>query len=202
MDFFYNNEEKNIKILNQMAKQANQRILRLERLTGRKQPFAVKELADRLYKYHGLTKHKGRGIKVRASAYRKDMTSTEVYANIKALDRFLNFETTSTVRGAKKYTKLESEKAGKKLSFAQASTIYRARNEWQQIFDYVNESDFWRYYNANYRYGTTKSFDQFYIDMFTMWESDDVKLNEDMNKMDKNTLNLLHKVYDYITKGD
>lgn len=196
-------QEDLISELNKLSKRANQRILTIERLTNRKSPqFAVKDLADYLSVTKGLTKRKGKSVRV--SMYKKSMTETDVLGTIKALNKFLNYEPTSKIRGIKEFTKKQSEKLGKKLTFAQASTIYRARNEWKNIFDYVNESEFWNYYNITFRgvRGGGTSFESFYSDMFTLWRDTEKPLQTDMNKMDKDTLDLLHKVYDYLTKGD
>jgi hypothetical protein len=187
-----------------LSKNANQRILQIERLTKRKSPqFAVKELADLLSSVNGLTKRKGKSIRV--AQYKKSMTETQLIAIDKALRNFLNKEKTptGTIRGIKEYTKKVSIEQNKKLSFVQAAAIYRARSEWKNIFDYVNESEFWSYYNTTFRdvRGGTTSFETFYSDMFTLWRDSENPLNPDINKMDKDTLNLLHNVYDYITKG-
>lgn len=48
--------EKLFNELKKLSKTANQRILRLERLTGEKETFAVKQLTDYLSTTNGLTK--------------------------------------------------------------------------------------------------------------------------------------------------
>lgn len=138
--------------LKKLSKRANQRILEIERLTKRKSPqFAVKELADFLSSTKGLTKRKGKSI--RASQYKKTMTETDVVGSIKALRNFLDKTKTptSTIKGIKAYTKKLSEETGKKLSYSQASKIYQASKQWTWIFEYVDESDFWKYYNTIFK---------------------------------------------------
>ena len=138
--------------LNKLSKRANQRILEIERLTKRKSPqFAVKELADLLSTTKGLTKRKGKSI--RASQYKKSMTETDVIGSIKALRNFLDKQRTptSTIRGIKAYTKKISEEMGKKVTYAMASKLFQAQKQWTWIFEYVNESDFWNYYNLVFK---------------------------------------------------
>ena len=138
--------------LNKLSKRANQRILEIERLTKRKSPqFAVKELADLLSTTKGLTKRKGKSI--RASQYKKSMTETDVIGSIKALRNFLDKQRTptSTIRGIKAFTKKISEETGKKVTYAMASKLFQAQKQWTWIFEYVNESDFWNYYNLVFK---------------------------------------------------
>lgn len=138
--------------LNKLSKRANQRILQIERLTKRKSPqFAVKELADLLSSTKGLTKRKGKSI--RASQYKKSMTETDVIGSIKALRNFLDKQRTptSTIRGIKAFTKKISEETGKKVTYAMASKLFQAQKQWTWIFEYVNESDFWNYYNLVFK---------------------------------------------------
>lgn len=134
--------------LKKLAKRANQRILEIERLTKRKSPqFAVKELADLLSATQGLTKRKGKSIRV--SGGKESMSDMDVIASLKAVRNFLDKERTpmSTIRGIKSYTKELSIQAGKKIPYHMASKIYQAEKQWTWIFDYVDESEFWNYYN-------------------------------------------------------
>lgn len=138
--------------LNKLAKRANQRILAIERLTKRKSPqFAVKELSDLLSTTKGLTKRKGKSI--RASQYKKTMTDTDVIGSIKALRNFLDKKRTptGTIRGIKAYTKKISEEIGKKVTYSMANKLFQAQKQWTWIFDYVNESEFWNYYNLVFK---------------------------------------------------
>ena len=152
MEEMTKNQKALVNELNKLSKRANQRILTIERLTNRKSPqFAVKELADLLSSTKGLTKRKGKSIRV--SQYKKSMTETDIVGTVKALRNFLNKEKTptGTIRGIKKYTKKASEGAGKKLTYAQASKFFQASRQWTWIFEYVNESDFWEYYNVIFK---------------------------------------------------
>lgn len=170
--------------LNKLSKRANQRILEIERLTKRKSPqFAVKELADLLSSTKGLTKRKGKSVRV--SQYKKTMTETDVVGTIKALKNFLDKEKTptSTIKGIKAYTKKVSQELGKKLSYSQASKIYQAQKQWTWIFDYVNESEFWSYYNTIFK-PSKPSYLQFIEDLeLYLWQGDipiDEELKEDL----------------------
>ena len=70
------------------------------------------------------------------------MTILQMRAAIKALNRFIK-EETSTVKGAKDYTKKVSLQTGNSVSPSFASTVYRAKREWKWILEYLTESEFW-----------------------------------------------------------
>lgn len=168
--------------LNKLSKRANQRILEIERLTKRKSPqFAVKELADLLSSTKGLTKRKGKSI--RASQYKKSMTETDVIGSIKALRNFLDKQRTptSTIRGIKAYTKKISEEMGKKVTYAMASKLYQAQKQWTWIFDYVNESDFWNYYNLVFK-PQKPTYLQFIEDLEGGLWNGDIPIDEDLRE--------------------
>ncbi len=168
--------------LNKLSKRANQRILEIERLTKRKSPqFAVKELADLLSTTKGLTKRKGKSI--RASQYKKSMTETDVIGSIKALRNFLDKERTptSTIRGIKAYTKKISEETGKKVTFAMASKLFQAQKQWTWIFEYVNESDFWNYYNLVFK-PQKPTYLQFIEDLEGGLWNGDIPIDEDLRE--------------------
>lgn len=183
-------DQKLINELNKLSKRANQRILEIERLTKRKSPqFAVKELADYLSFTKGLTKRKGKSI--RASQFKKSMSETDVVGSIKALKNFLNSEG-STIRSIKKYKQKLVKSTGKKLSFAQASTMFQAEQNWRWIFDYVNESEFWDYYNVIFK-PQNPPFDQFIEDLESgMWHGN-IPIDEDLKKK-------LVSVYNYLRR--
>ena len=168
--------------LKKLSKRANQRILEIERLTKRKSPqFAVKELADLLSATKGLTKRKGKSV--RASAYKKSMTETDVVGSIKALKNFLDKQKTptSTIRGIKAYTKKISEETGKKLSYSQASKLFQAQKQWTWIFDYVDESEFWNYYNMVF-VPNKPSFEEFINDLEGgLWKGN-IPIDEDLKE--------------------
>jgi hypothetical protein len=168
--------------LNKLSKRANQRILEIERLTKRKSPqFAVKELADLLSTTKGLTKRKGKSI--RASQYKKSMTETDIIGSIKALRNFLDKQRTptSTIRGIKAYTKKISEETGKKVTYAMASKLFQAQKQWTWIFEYVNESDFWNYYNLVFK-PQKPTYLQFIEDLEGGLWNGDIPIDEDLRE--------------------
>ena len=134
--------------LKRLSKVANQRILSLERLTNRKQPFAVKELSDLLYQAGGLTKRKGKSV--RASA--KQGEYFEMLARVKALNKFLyDSDSISSIRKAKEFKKLREEEFGKKFTFAQASKLYQAQKIRDWALEHFDESDLFYYYNHEFK---------------------------------------------------
>lgn len=115
--------------LKKLGKRANQRIVRLERLTGAKETFAVKQLADFLssMQVNGWTKT-GR---VR---YNPNMTETEMVSTIKAVKEFLEDEL-SRVAPVKKAKKEVEESIGIEISFEMLDTMYQARALWDWVED-------------------------------------------------------------------
>ena len=132
-------EQKLFNELKKLSKRANQRILRLERLTGIKESFATKQLYDYLdsSELNALSKT-GR---VRASKY---FSLTQMKAIIKVTNQFLE-SPVSTESGVKKIKKSYEEKAGKPLSFKQANVLYRARKNYTWIYEYMTPSEFWTF---------------------------------------------------------
>lgn len=137
--------------LKKLAKTANQRILRLERLTGLEKPFAVKELSDYLSvsQINGMTK----GGRVKAS---KSMTLEQMKMSIKALQIFLK-EDISKVAGVKKARK----EVGKmfdipEVSFEQANAYYQSFGNYTWIYEFMTESDFWQDFGNPARFGWTQ----------------------------------------------
>lgn len=181
----------NIQELKRLSKQANQRILRIERLTKRKSPaFAVKELADLLSVTKGLTKRKGKSI--RASAYKKSMTPTDVAGSIKALKQFIENTEGSTVKGIKKYIAGTEARLGKKIKPHEASAIYIAGKEWEWIKEYTDPSDFWNYYN--YEFSKSKPT----VDEFIEYMK--IHLFDKDLQIDENLKTKLEKLYNYLSK--
>lgn len=131
-----NEEQKLYNELKKLAKTANQRILRLERLTGKKGLFATKQLYDYLSVVDGVSKS-GR-IKVS-----KKFNETQLIAMIKATKNFLDDRENTTVTALKKQ-KAEVEKSiGKKITWKQLSTLYIA----SELYKWANEefgSKFWK----------------------------------------------------------
>lgn len=124
--------------MKKLSKIANQRIVRLERLTNVKEPFAVKQLADKLSTdtLKAWTE-KGRvGVK-------KGLSELQMKAIIKATNEFLSKNSISTQRQAKAYQEKESVKARKKLSIQQAQTEYQLKKNYKWIYDYMTPSEYW-----------------------------------------------------------
>ena len=125
--------------LKTLAKRANQRLLRIERLTDQKGTFASKQLYDYLDSstLQALSE-KGR---VRFS---KSFTTTQMLAIIKAAEQYLE-DSTSRVAGVKSLVKEYSQKAGKPISYEQADTLYQTGKNYRWIIGMngLTESEFW-----------------------------------------------------------
>lgn len=132
---------KELSLFNEMkklAKRANQRILRLERETGIAEPFSVKQLADKLSidTLNVWTKSNRIGV-------RKDISSRQMKAVIKATKDFLDKKSISTVKQAKIYQAKISLRAGRKVSFIESNAEFQAKENYSWIYQYLVESDFW-----------------------------------------------------------
>lgn len=125
--------------LKKLSKRANQRIVRLERLTGTKETFAVKQLAD----YLTSEQVQGLSVKGRVRASKK-MSETQMIATIKATKMFLEDEA-SKISEVKKIKKEYEEKVGKPLNYVQANTLYRAKKNYTWIYEYMTPSEFWAF---------------------------------------------------------
>lgn len=111
--------------LKKLVKRANQRLVRLERLTGEKDSFSSKQLFDYLSseKLKAVTKTN------RIKTENFNLEQMEAIKN--AVEDFLDKDSLSTVSNIKKY-KAKVEKAiGVKVSFKDLSTIYKARDLWK-----------------------------------------------------------------------
>ena len=111
--------------LKMLVKRANQRLVRLERLTGEKDSFSSKQLFDYLSseKLKAVTKTN------RIKTENFNLEQMEAIKN--AVENFLDKDSLSTVSNIKKY-KAKVEKAiGTKVSFKDLSTIYKARDSWK-----------------------------------------------------------------------
>lgn len=126
--------------MKKLSKRANQRIVRLERLTGTSESFAVKQLADYLSSdtLNAWTE-KGR------SSVIKGLTEGQMKAVIKALNQFLKNDL-STQQGIKNYTKEKSEKAGVILDYKKANVFYQAEKSYKWIYKYFEDSKKGNYY--------------------------------------------------------
>lgn len=134
------NDENILKELKELAKEANKRINALEKFTGYRSSFAVKELFD----YIDNSKIQGVGTKVKKVRSDEYLSKTQQVAIIKALKNFLSNEA-STVKGAKKIQKEYSKKSGRTITPRGASIMYNAFKNWQYYQDKYNlSSDFWQ----------------------------------------------------------
>ena len=122
--------------LKMLVKRANQRLVRLERLTGEKDSFSAKQLFDYLSSEKLKAVTKSNRIKI-------DNFNLEQMQAIKnAVENFLDKDSLSTVSNIKKY-KAKVEKAiGTEVSFKDLSTIYKARDLWKWSEDQYG-SAFW-----------------------------------------------------------
>lgn len=111
--------------LKKLVKRANQRLVRLERLTGEKDSFSSKQLFDYLSseKLKAVTKTN------RIKTENFNLEQMEAIKN--AVENFLDKDSLSTVSNIKKY-KAKVEKAiGTEVSFKDLSAIYKARDLWK-----------------------------------------------------------------------
>ena len=129
-------EKKLYNDLKMLVKRANQRLVRIERLTGEKDSFSAKQLFDYLSSEKLKAVTKTNRIKI-------DNFNLEQMRAIKnAVENFLDKDSLSTVTNIKKY-KAKVEKAiGTKVSFKDLSTIYKARDLWKWT-DEQYGSAFW-----------------------------------------------------------
>ena len=132
-------EKKLYNDLQKLAKKANQRILRLERLTGQKGTFATKQLYDYLDSSELQALSKTGRIKVS-----KDFSFTQLKAIIKATNQFLESPVSKT-SGVKKKVAEFSVKAEKPISYSQADVLYRSGKNYTWIYEYMTKSEFWTF---------------------------------------------------------
>lgn len=111
--------------LKMLVKRANQRLVRIERLTDEKDSFYAKQLFDYLSSEKLKAVTKTNRIKI-------DNFNLEQMEAIKnAVENFLDKDSLSTVSNIKKY-KAKVEKAiGTEVSFKDLSVIYKARDLWK-----------------------------------------------------------------------
>lgn len=122
--------------LKMLVKRANQRLVRIERLTGEKDSFSSKQLFDYLSseKLKAVTKTN------RIKTENFNLEQMEAIKN--AVEKFLDKDSLSTVSNIKKH-KAKVEKAiGTKVSFKDLSAIYKARDLWKWT-DEQYGSAFW-----------------------------------------------------------
>lgn len=122
--------------MRKLSKRANQRILRIERLTGMTNAFSIKQLQDYLSsKVLNAWTKKGR---VSSS---KKFSEFEMKAIIKATNEFLN-SGVSTIKGIAEYRNKLSQKEGIPLSIKDTNLLYQIKHNYTWIYDYFG-SDFW-----------------------------------------------------------
>lgn len=175
------NEEKELyNDLKMLVKRANQRLVRLERLTDEKDSFSAKQLFDYLSseKLKAVTKTN------RIKTENFNLEQMEAIKN--AVENFLDKDSLSTVSNIKKY-KAKVEKAiGTKVSFKDLSSIYKARDLWKWSEEQYG-SAFWTDFaprileqNKNEWIEFAKTYSQ---------EGNDLELKEKLSQ-----------IYDYIQK--
>ena len=125
--------------LQKLAKQANQRLLRIERLTGEKGTFASKQLYD----YLGTTELNAITPSSRIKIS-KAFNLNQLKAIKKATEQFLA-QDVSKVSGVKKLTKEYSEKAEKPISYKQSDVLYKSGKNYTWIYEYMTKSEFWTF---------------------------------------------------------
>ena len=164
--------------LRTLAKRANQRLVRLERLTGEKGLFASKELYDYLDVVKGVTKT-GR---VRVS---KSYSETEMIAVIKATKNFLENKQGSLTGDLKKQKAEIEESVGKPITWKDFSTLYTASELYKWAYETFG-SEFWQ---------------EFYPRAFTMskneWVEYCAQYTDAIN--DVTIRDRLKALYDYLT---
>jgi hypothetical protein len=132
-------EQKLYNELVKLAKTANQRLLRIERLTGLQGSFASKQLYD--YLDSSTLQAITPASRIRIS---KTYNLMQLKAIKKATEQFLESDI-SSVKGIKKLTKTYSEKAGKPISYEQADVLYQSGRNYSWIIGMngLTESEFW-----------------------------------------------------------
>lgn len=123
--------------MKKLVKRANQRILRLERLTGLDHPFAVKQLYDYIDEF--AISEKGR---VRTS---KAWDLKQMKIVKKAVEDFVNSDF-SSIKKLKKYKQSLEEEVRDDLSWKQVNVMYEAKKHWDWILDYIPRSEFFKYF--------------------------------------------------------
>lgn len=157
--------------MKKLSKQANQRIVRLERFADIKEPFAVKQLGDYLSaETLNVWTKKGR------VSSKKGLTVLQMKSINKAIERFI--EDVSTVKKAKSYVKKLSEEIGVEIPVKHASAEYQLAKEYKWIYNYTTESEFWDFARECVKY--MYDFDEFF-DMLNANFIHSNKIDEELN---------------------
>lgn len=122
--------------LKMLVKRANQRLVRLERLTAEKDSFSAKQLFDYLSSEKLKAVTKTNRIKT------ENFNLEQMEAIKSAVEDFLDKDSLSTVSNIKKYKAKVEKSIGTKVSFKDLSSIYKARDLWKWSDDQYG-SAFW-----------------------------------------------------------
>ncbi len=159
---------------------ANSRIARLEKMTGLKKSYAVKELAD----YLDTDKINAWSDLGRIRLL-EEMSESQKIAIEKATKRFLN-DDLSKIEGVRKLISKYEKESGKKISFRYGSTMYNLYRNWKYYQDkYDLDSTFWQDIAP---YAQTLSKQEF-IDIIGDYISKEI---------DKSFQNDMSNLYDYL----
>ena len=166
-----------------LIKQANQRLLRIERLTGVKEGYASKQLLDYLSASPLNAVTKGGRI-----SFKEDYTFMQKYAIKKAIEDFKK-QDTSGLRGVKKFREYASNVLGKKVSYKQADVFYKATQQRGWLWDNgIDPSEYKRIFEPKVQTMDKES----WIDMMAGHMAD---------IPDRQTVTNLEMLYDYLKKG-
>lgn len=122
--------------LKKLVKRANQRLLRLERLTGEKDSFSSKQLFDYLSSEKLKAVTKTNRIKT------ENFNLEQMEAIKSSVENFLDKDSLTTVSNIKKYKSKVEKAIGTEVSFKDLSVIYKARDLWKWTEDQYG-SAFW-----------------------------------------------------------
>lgn len=163
-----------------LVKRANQRLVRLERLTGEKDSFSAKQLFDYLSSEKLKAVTKANRIKI------NNFNLEQMGAIKNAVEKFLDKDSLSTLTNIKKY-KAKVEKAiGTKVSFKDLSSIYKARELWKWT-DEQYGSAFWTDFAPRILYQDKNEWIKF-AKLYSQ-EGNELELKEKLSQ-----------IYDYIRK--
>lgn len=182
-----NQSEEQQKLYNELAKlakRANQRLVRMEKLVGKQEVFGAKYLYD----YLNISNIQAINSKGRVKVT-KNYSVMQLVAINKVLNNFL-YKEVSTVKEIKEQTKDYSEKLGKEISYEQSSTIYIAGKNYTWIYEYIKKSEFWDNVNVAKEYNWSS---EEFIEQLRMINE---KLNDETLKAD------LEGLYLYCVKGE
>lgn len=126
-----------------MVKKANQRLLRLERLTGKKGTFGAKQLYD----YLGISQINAISETGRIKLSKK-YSVNQLLMIRKATRQFLESGASTEKEVKRRIAKYEAQiekETGKKkkISAEQADVLYRSGKNYTWIYEYIPKSEFW-----------------------------------------------------------